>query len=455
MGCVSSTNVKQSDGNIRLKMSQEERKVISKELDKIIKMADKILEDTKGVEDEKLFKLEDQFETILTTDVNIVDLDLGTLFQILSYAEITRQNADKILRLYKAKVNDLIEVSVKSQSEEAWCVVDTGDPSHNLGTEFEAIRLRWPQYLNQRLNSNSLVRLPSCTCFKIDVLRASLMSYKNWKKMPRNQLIKPELHSSRVCDFPSFFVSHRWETKEDPDPRGLDVSYHSNFIKAICNTIVMCSQLMTSKGDDWLYDVLRKFKVCPIHVSYWFLAMISLLKPMFLQRRPPRTVAIMYYLWYDYTCLPQAPRTVEEESFFKSSLDNLQEIQGKMITYCVGNLDYFDRLWCYVEYLNSDLIIGANGSIIQDKDRHEKFTSWITDCDETGTPNKLKTLTITNGSDKKPIINMMKRSITFKTQVMKSLVVMCGMDISKIKRHQHVMDYYEMDLNEMIKEIMF
>jgi len=449
MGCTtSSTSMKQHN----LKLNSEQKEKLSKELEKIIRLANNYLNEHKG--EEKLFRLEDYFKHVLDNDVNLSEIEAATLFQIMTYAEIIDQNYTKVLFEYQKRLNEQINQS-NFVSDNPWCILETNEPTCDLKTELKLIQNRWPIYLNQRLKNGQLVRLPGCSCFNIRISRVPLMIYKGWKRMPKYQEIQNELVTERISDFPTFFVSHRWEAPDNPDPRCLDITHHATYIKGIANSLIMFSQILKSQGDDWLYDVLRKLRVCPIHVNYWFLAFISCFKRLISLKKTPKNIAIMYYLWYDYTCLPQAPRTEDENILFRDSLDNLQEIQGNMITHCVGNLDYFSRLWCYVEYLNSDLMIGEKGAIIQDKEKHERFVSWITDCDETGAPKMLNKLTITNGSDRKPILKMMKRSITFKTQVMKNLIFMCGMDVKKIKTHQKVMDYYEMDLNEMIKEVMF
>lgn len=62
------------------------------------------------------------------------------------------------------------------------------------------------------------------------------------------------------------------------------------------------------------------------------------------------------YLWYDYSCMPQSPRTPEEEQIFRQGLGNLNAIQilGRTAVILDDVEDYMTRAWCTLEALVAD-----------------------------------------------------------------------------------------------------
>jgi len=96
---------------------------------------------------------------------------------------------------------------------------------------------------------------------------------------------------------PIFFVSHRWLSREHPDPEG--------------------EHLM----------LLRQ------HAKYHQEA----------------------FYWIDYSCLPQEPRGPREEEFFKQTLPKIASIQSKSSTIVIGEDDYHRRMWCYLEHFTGVL----------------------------------------------------------------------------------------------------
>ncbi|MGW1505601.1 hypothetical protein ACWCQW_45285 [Streptomyces mirabilis] len=57
------------------------------------------------------------------------------------------------------------------------------------------------------------------------------------------------------------------------------------------------------------------------------------------------------HIWYDYTCVPQAPRTPEEQGLFRSTLESLFLLQlaGRTLILLDDVADYLGRAWCSLE----------------------------------------------------------------------------------------------------------
>jgi hypothetical protein len=57
------------------------------------------------------------------------------------------------------------------------------------------------------------------------------------------------------------------------------------------------------------------------------------------------------HLWYDYSCVPQAPRTPEEQELFRRTLESLYLLQvaGRTLVLLDDVADYLGRAWCSLE----------------------------------------------------------------------------------------------------------
>lgn len=88
------------------------------------------------------------------------------------------------------------------------------------------------------------------------------------------------------------------------------------------------------------------------------------------------------FYWFDYSCLPQEPRTQEDEHFFKKTLPKISTIQSKGSTIIIAEENYNERMWCYIEHFAAVLFskrkhgivstveyIGDNSSYYEIEDR--------------------------------------------------------------------------------------
>ncbi|MGW2027427.1 hypothetical protein [Streptomyces decoyicus] len=61
------------------------------------------------------------------------------------------------------------------------------------------------------------------------------------------------------------------------------------------------------------------------------------------------------HIWYDYTCVPQAPRTPDEQGLFRRTLESLFLLQfaGRTLVLLDDVVDYLGRAWCSLEAATS------------------------------------------------------------------------------------------------------
>lgn len=57
------------------------------------------------------------------------------------------------------------------------------------------------------------------------------------------------------------------------------------------------------------------------------------------------------YMFYDYTCLPQKPRSSRDQKIFDKELPKIDGYYKDLDTYYLYSDDYFDRGWCVFEYV--------------------------------------------------------------------------------------------------------
>jgi hypothetical protein len=98
----------------------------------------------------------------------------------------------------------------------------------------------------------------------------------------------------------SFFITHRWQNIKNPDPK----KEQFEFCKA------QMPKMMFSVGEN---------------------------------KYPCK------YFFYDYSCLKQGDKTVDEHKLFKSQLVLLKSLISRSTTLYIKTDDYYDRAWCVFE----------------------------------------------------------------------------------------------------------
>ncbi|CAB9508281.1 expressed unknown protein [Seminavis robusta] len=156
------------------------------------------------------------------------------------------------------------------------------------------------------------------------------------------------------------FCSHVWETPHHPDPDKSQLNCLKYFIQALCSLYTTISDNPTTV--DGFEAMAREAENLSRHG--WIQAALLLGDMLsttsgvvdlqlhndaehFLDRS---------YIWYDYACLYQHPRTPEQEKDFRWSLDNMDKLTRncfRTIAVFGDEADYHSRGWCVFEAASS------------------------------------------------------------------------------------------------------
>jgi hypothetical protein len=72
------------------------------------------------------------------------------------------------------------------------------------------------------------------------------------------------------------------------------------------------------------------------------------------------------HVWYDYSCIPQAPREAADEALFVAGLKELAacQILGRTVILLDDAEDYHSRGWCTLEALTADMLTGQTDVLV-------------------------------------------------------------------------------------------
>jgi hypothetical protein len=160
------------------------------------------------------------------------------------------------------------------------------------------------------------------------------------------------------------FISHRWEDLRNPDPHGDQFRSLVEFFSRV---------FMTANG--WLdkesylakelsigEDLLDQFEesnlvTCRCDSDSW-LDLRSVLghKELFYSRIEDIYTRRKFYkllkhvqIWYDFTSMPQSPRSAEEQAIFEHRLNQLAHIAGQSEVIVLWGNESLNRAWCVLE----------------------------------------------------------------------------------------------------------
>jgi hypothetical protein len=207
------------------------------------------------------------------------------------------------------------------------------------------------------------------------------------------------------------FVSHRWLTPTAPDPDGDQARLLAwQLVAAMCEAVFVAHErgLRTPRkiskagalpigayGSDLaealIVNVLR-YRLDPAGLDAVRAEIDALQKetadrgvPAGLTDRDlrrlreivaahPRLRSLLghVHVWYDYSCMPQQPRTAAEQAVFEEGLAHLEvhQLLGRTAILLDDADDYLTRAWCTLEALtadaarNVDLLVGADRSTV-------------------------------------------------------------------------------------------
>lgn len=162
------------------------------------------------------------------------------------------------------------------------------------------------------------------------------------------------------------FISHRWKTPDDPDPDNKSlptiVEYLSRVYMAANGFLDANSHLVKELviGEN-LRDAFheRELHRCTCGSIGW-LDLRSLLATddLFYERVSGTHQRRAFYrllkhvrVWYDYSSLPQARETSEEQAVFDGALNRLASIVNQSEVLALWGLESINRAWCVFEVL--------------------------------------------------------------------------------------------------------
>ena len=207
-----------------------------------------------------------------------------------------------------------------------------------------------------------------------------LLAAKAFPRYQDCQFLQPA-DPSRV----TLMVSHRWESKHCPDPTGMQFHRVMRFAIKACMMAMSSSPCVFNSVDfsDTVLSHKLYFKLQEIyqkHVDEWLrgeaetrfaedIQMQRKLKLLFDYLREtigesnaslvaPDLVFLCAMMdridiWYDYTSLPQNPRSELEEKQFQEELANIDEAFSQNFTIILWSQQDLNRTWCVFEALLS------------------------------------------------------------------------------------------------------
>ena len=170
--------------------------------------------------------------------------------------------------------------------------------------------------------------------------------------IPRQQEVTTPFFQETEEPIVILFFSHRWETKEHPDPSGAQW----NAIQLLLQSLWTLAKAAKEREDD-------RLKLIPNLRSQTFLIASYVLGKISHDKRLDEGdwvgsseefadhILGRIGIFYDYLCLPQLDRTNEEEELFCNMLKKLQSLCNDSVVISLRNKedDYENRAWCIFE----------------------------------------------------------------------------------------------------------
>lgn len=218
-------------------------------------------------------------------------------------------------------------------------------------------------------------------------------------RFPRMQEIRERLRFGAGPGELRVFVSHRWQSPRHPDPGGEQARTVAwRLFGAVCEAVrvahrrglheprqlagglpigpagsaltesVVVNVLRERLDDDSLAEAAAEVALITGHVGDLGAAQGRSDAGLAELRAVVGTVPVLrgllrhIHLWYDYSCMPQAPRTQEETELFRRELERLVVLQAASRTLVLLDEvhDYLGRAWCHLEASTAERITGLD-----------------------------------------------------------------------------------------------
>lgn len=232
--------------------------------------------------------------------------------------------------------------------------------------------------------SNGRVEIPK-TVDKYFLLKLSDLSQT--RSFARFQEIRQKLiykHPDEKC----LFISHNWESPDQPDP------YNNQYKELI-------QFLRDNNSIEFYSQKIKYFVGTRTFMAY---------EPLQTEHVP---VNNFEYVWYDYTCMPQKPRDIDDEKLFREQIINLNNIfRSKLKTIQIGDtIRQKSRSWCVLEQELSKKGGGIN-MIFESELSDVGMTAQSVDFIYASSIACLKGTQVTNEEDRRITEWMLYKSIT-------------------------------------------
>jgi hypothetical protein len=162
----------------------------------------------------------------------------------------------------------------------------------------------------------------------------------------------------------NLFISHRWEKVDNPDPNGAQfrslIEYLSR-VFMVSNSIISRDDMVIKElviGDDILSEFREERLLdCRCNTdSYVNLRSVLGDDDLFVsriddihRRRKFYKLLKHVHVWYDYSGLPQLPRSKREQEIFEYGLYNLKNVVNESRVLVLWGVESLDRAWCIFE----------------------------------------------------------------------------------------------------------
>jgi hypothetical protein len=177
-----------------------------------------------------------------------------------------------------------------------------------------------------------------------DLLR--MESFSRRQEVEMGRLVPEDCHLL-------LFISHRWEATDHPDPSGRQLAALKSLVLSICDA---CDALAAESAEERLrllptlsrYGTLQAVLLVA-RLSSSLLSMEFAIANRSAREWLPDHIGV----WYDFTCLPQEPRTENEEREFQEALLALPNLllsdEISLVAIRDEGDDYEARGWCFAE----------------------------------------------------------------------------------------------------------
>ncbi len=214
---------------------------------------------------------------------------------------------------------------------------------------------------------------------------------------PRFQDARARLQQATQAGSVYFFISHRWLARLEPDPGNAQARFFAwQLFAAVCEAIELAGDrglraarqasrvfnvpvgrfgsrlaeslvvglLQPNLDDATMQAAVAEVAACAVELEDRGSSMAQRDNGLQQLRTRLATMPIVrglldkVFVWYDYSCLPQAPRSADDEPLFRDGLAHLNHVQFIGATaILLDEIDeYLGRAWCVLEAITADSV---------------------------------------------------------------------------------------------------